>query len=433
MGFYLLGIDEYFGLHEELHDLGVFYRLGGALFFLWLCYWVWRSRADSRLFILLPTGLAMAGFAALVMDRFPYLRIGSASFWNMPVEEALEMFGVLMFLSGTMGLFFKNYLPRDWRRAGGIFLSLALLTLVLFVTLILVPRIELKLWGTRVHVTFHDDAFWLRGFRLTDEDLTPGQPLTVRLYINSTKSRFMSTGLSLHLVDQENQESVAGINRHFSILHWHRIQGRTYRQSATVDIPPDLSANRPYWLLLTLWDEAGGSFTPLTITTSDQQQLSDTQVVLHEFVIPSAEGVSIPENDIDFRFENGLSLRGAELPNQAELGNLLTIPMTWEATADGEEDWVQFLHFVHEESGALWNHDQPPLGERLPTRLWYEGLRETEAWQLTLPADLEPGRYAIYTGLYSLSDQERMPVQDADGVALPDARIHLGYLLLIGN
>ena len=104
--------------------------------------------------------------------------------------------------------------------------------------------------------------------------------------------------------------------------------------------------------------------------------------------------------------------------------------MTWEATKDGTEDWTQFLHFVHEETGALWNHDQQPLGARLPTRLWYEGLRDTETWQITIPEDLAPGRYAVYTGLYRLSDLARLSVSDADGMPLPDARVPLGFLTI---
>ena len=66
----------------------------------------------------------------------------------------------------------------------------------------------------------------------------------------------------------------------------------------------------------------------------------------------------------------------------------------------------------------------------MPTRLWYEGLRDTETWQITIPADLAPGRYAVYTGLYRLSDLERLPVGDADGKPLPDARVPLGSITI---
>ena len=428
LGFYLLAIDEYFGLHEASRGLGHFYRLGGALFLLWLCYWVWRSRAVSRLFILLPTGLAIGGFGALVLDRFPYTRIGGDQFWNMPVEEALEMLGILLVLIGALGLLGSAYRPHKWRRAGVIFLSLLLMSVVLFGAIILAPRVELKYFGQRAHIAFHDGALWLRGFRLADDAPIVGRPLTIRLYINATKPKFMSDGLSLHLVDQKTRASIVAVNHHFSDPQWHRIVGRTYRQSVDLNIPPDLSVNRAFWLVLTLWRQVGDSHPSLTISASDHQQLSDTQVVLREFVIPApsstAPSVSLAE------FENGFALIAAELPEIARAGETLAIPFTWQAASDSTEDWVQFLHFVHEETGALWNHDQQPLGARLPTRLWYEGLRDTETWQFTLPTDLPPGRYAIYTGLYCLGDLGRLPVGDENGLPLSNSRVPLNYITI---
>ena len=87
----------------------------------------------------------------------------------------------------------------------------------------------------------------------------------------------------------------------------------------------------------------------------------------------------------------------------------------WGAESAGSEDYIQYLHFFHDDSGAYWTIDQMPLGLRLPTRLWYEGLRSSEVWQFTLPADLQPGRYSIYSGLYRLSDMQRLGVTLADG------------------
>ena len=81
-----------------------------------------------------------------------------------------------------------------------------------------------------------------------------------------------------------------------------------------------------------------------------------------------------------------------------------------------------------EESGFFWNHDQPPLGMRLPTRLWYAGLADRETWQSTLPADMPTGRYQLYTGLYRLSDLARMTVYDEFGESLPEARLPLGFI-----
>ena len=110
----------------------------------------------------------------------------------------------------------------------------------------------------------------------------------------------------------------------------------------------------------------------------------------------------------------------------------LQIPFAWRTDKDAHEDYVQFLHFVHKESGVQWGHDQQPLGPRLPTRLWYSGLADTEVWQVPLPADLAPGRYEVFTGLYRATDMERLPASDADGTSFIDARVALGALTIDG-
>ena len=73
-------------------------------------------------------------------------------------------------------------------------------------------------------------------------------------------------------------------------------------------------------------------------------------------------------------------------------------------------------------------YDQLPLGPRLPTRLWYRGLAESETWRVPLPSDLASGQYRVYTGLYRLRDKERIPVSNADGQPWRDARVLLGTM-----
>ena len=93
-------------------------------------------------------------------------------------------------------------------------------------------------------------------------------------------------------------------------------------------------------------------------------------------------------------------------------------------------NYVQFLHLGHVDSGKWWVYDQQPLGPRMPTRLWYSGLADSEVWAAPLPADLTSGEYAVFTGLYRLSDQQRLPVKGKDGIPFVDARVPLGFLTL---
>ena len=195
-----------------------------------------------------------------------------------------------------------------------------------------------------------------------------------------------------------------------------------------VDIPPQTQVNRALWVVLTLWRDKRGEIVRQKIVASDLQLLNDTQVVLGELVLPAMPAAS-PTAQVAI-FDNSFTLEAVDMPEHAQAGDTLSIPFGWRSDADGSQDYVQFLHFVHQESGALWNHDQQPLGPRLPTRLWYRGLGDTETWQVPLPADLTPGRYSVFAGLYRPSDLQRVPTTDADGTPFADARIPLGVLTI---
>ena len=75
----------------------------------------------------------------------------------------------------------------------------------------------------------------------------------------------------------------------------------------------------------------------------------------------------------------------------------MNIRFVWRSNVAGDEDLAQFLHFAQAESGTWWGYDQQPLGTRLPTRLWYEGLADSETWQVpSVRDDLVPGQYTVF-------------------------------------
>ena len=53
-------------------------------------------------------------------------------------------------------------------------------------------------------------------------------------------------------------------------------------------------------------------------------------------------------------FDSGYALKKVDLPEYAQAGETLTIPIAWHTDKDGEEDHTQFLHFVHRGSGVQW-------------------------------------------------------------------------------
>lgn len=274
-----------------------------------------------------------------------------------------------------------------------------------------------------------DTGARLYGYQVENEGIPSS--LVLRLPNDEIATRM---GYSLHLLDQASGESVASLNSYVDrkALVWpeRRSFVPLFRQVANIEMPPHMPSNRAFWVVLSLWREEGGAYAPQKIISSDHPLLSDTQVILAEFVLPAEAPVSasLPVA----KFENGFTLDAVDLPERARVGETVPMSFTWRADKDGLEDTVQFLHFDHEESGAWWGHDQQPLGPRLPTRLWYSGLADTETWTVALPADLAPGRYLVYTGLYRASDQTRLPASDGEGAPFVDARVPLAALMVEG-
>ena len=441
-------------LHDRFPILEDYYMIGGVLVAVSSVFVWWRLEARQRFYLyLLIAGLGVSVVGAEVLDKAPilceeYVQIFSLECIRFhPLEESFEKLGAFFVVIASLGIAAQVLNPSHWQRT-----VKPMLLIFSLVTIIVLVKIRVSqawisyqsaLYEQRVSSSakVNFDTEFGNGYLLVGaphynvidfEDNTYFQFVFYGKMLRELELRF---GFAIHFIDQENKAVHLEYTGWGSRLPEEWLPGRLYEdlQYILVDEDKELPIARAIWLVLSLWEQTeAGEYTTLPIRSSEDHQLSNTHVVLREFFIPAEESVALPENALDFRFANRFALRGAELPAEATPGDVLTIPMTWEATADGEADWVQFLHFVHEETGALWNHDQPPLGARLPTRLWYEGLRDRETWQITLPEDLAPGRYAVYTGLYRLSDLARMAVSDANGTPLPDARVPLGLLTITG-
>ena len=418
-------------------SLEEFYLIGGGCVVL-LSVLVWRNleERNRRYLYLIIAGLGVSVFGAEILDKNPWycgeqLQIFSLDCMRFhPLEEVFEKLGAFFLVMSLLG-FAAAYIPREhwrWIRRS-LVLSFSLPTLALL-TVITLVNIRLGVFDPVIlNFTFFHQTDFANGYHLDATifpqtgTLSSEQNLFVTIHGEVQGEIEQDFGYAIHFVDQENQ-TVYAAHEHWSRLNkeqWQQV--KSYGDPQKIWIPENVPAGRAMWLVFSLWEElASGEFANIPITSSDAYQLSETHIVLRDFIL----GESIR----DFLFGESFILRDVGIPVTARAGELLVIPMTWEAVTDGETDWVQFMHFVHEETGALWNHDQQPLGARLPTRFCYEGLRDTEAWQIVLPADLAPGRYAIYTGLYRLSDLARLPARDENGVALPEARVPLGYLTI---
>ena len=435
--FLLLALDDFTGVFRSgalavtnvLNWNISYYLIGASTVLLTIRAAIRSSRREWSFHMCLLVGVALLGAAGLVIDAYEldcvnpgFLRLDGC-LKKVVLEESIEFLGTWLALVAMLG-HFTEVSPSPMPRVRRALFLIPPLWIILLIPITPIPSIARQSRSEPAAVVF-ESGIALHAYRIGRAE----RSVNTHLMLSPTGWNFDNLGYSIHIVDQVHGDSVASkekvLSRRLGLL-----MGPGYvpafRNWAKVVIPPETRANRAFWIVLSLWREEGGDFVRQTIVTSDLTLLSGTQVVLGEIVFASTPS----EPDVMATFDNGFILQSFELPARTQAGATLEISFTWQSDVAGTEDHVQFLHLGHEESGEWWVYDQQPLGARLPTRLWYSGLVDSEVWQVPLPADLAPGRYHVFTGLYRISDQERVPASDAEGTPFVDARVPLGAFIM---
>ena len=442
---YLLGIvpvflflawDEYHLIHDALLHWETYYITLGVIVAAATAVIALCSPRRIRIWHLcFLTGLAISGVGALGIEQLRHQDLcGSLGFMRLEgcleahdFEEIFELLGIWLALVAMLG-HFSEVEPTPPPRVRRILYALPALWVLLLFLSSLTARAEFQLLSRPASVQFESDVV-LHGYRI---DRRQGSAV-FRLYTSATQWDYAGQRYSLQMVDQ-----VRGGKSVVSSDNWADHQfgfwllgpdyAPLYREWIEVVFPPQVPVNRALWAVLTLWRKIDGEFMPQAVLSSDHRLLDETQVVLGELVLP-AKSTDSAVTPLAV-FDSGFALEAVDMSDRARPGETLDISFAWRSATDGAEDYVQFLHFGHEASGAWWTFDQRPLGARLPSRLWYGGLADSEVWQVPIPADLAPGRYALFTGLYRARDLERVPVSDAKGLTWLDARVPLSVLTL---
>lgn len=430
----ILGIDEYYEavkhfnmavrVHEWERNMTLLGQVAAAAT---LITTLASPRRDRFWHICMLAALASMAFGGLALDSARRWCGLEGVFLVTPcdkpfaIEEIFEHLGSWLALVAMLG-HFGTLTATPSRRLRRAIWTIPLLWLLLIPLNAQVPRLELPRIANQTSVRF-DRAIELQGYTLA----TPPGVVSTSLYVSARQADYAV--LSNYFVDLVDQ--VSGVSNYKQLaevdyLHGLRLFGTeykpVYRQPIHLRYLRYVPVNRAHWIVLALADRRG----LLAVQGSDLRQLNDKQVVLGEFVVPAPP--SHPPSAALAKFDRGFSLVDIESPAHTQPGDNLDIPITWHSAAEGRRDYTQFLHFVHEETGKQWGYDQPPLGSRLPTRLWYAGLLDAETWHVPVPADVAPGDYAVYSGLYDPQTGARLSAADAAGNPFADARVPLGIL-----
>ncbi len=436
LGIIIIALIDYEILPRRLFQLSprVFYLPSGLFVTAATRTMIMNSKGKRRLLLsLLLGGLGVWGLGALFVDN---IRLNNSARVIVSLEETLETLGILVALAGVAG-YMTRIVPQTLFRRRMFLKNVFLTSVLIFGFSVWEDREYVGIrflgihFGRKITVDVDDGGLALRGW--SSSALSAGTSPGVRLWLRTTRLLNDDFGFTVQLLDQEGKAVVAETNRRSDRKEdkWQPGIRHFYIQNILLALPEDIPTNRALWLVLSFWKIEGDGFGLLPVGFSDHPLLGETHVILDEVVFPeTVASASLAE--APGRFANGFVLQAASIPERAQAGEALEVTFRWGTDSAGSEDWMQFLHFEHDESGSFWNEDQIPLGLRLPTRLWYAGLQASEAWRFTLPADLQPGRYSIYSGLYRLSDLQRLSVTLADGAQPADARIPLGTVLIEG-
>lgn len=119
-------------------------------------------------------------------------------------------------------------------------------------------------------------------------------------------------------------------------------------------------------------------------------------------------------------FGGKITLLGFDLSQPvARPGETLDVALYWTAERPVDENYQVFVHLVCPE-GQAWAQSDHLNPGGFPTSRWPLDRYVWDEHQIRLPDTLPPGEYRLSVGLYTLQDQQRLPVLSADSGARSD-------------
>ena len=118
---------------------------------------------------------------------------------------------------------------------------------------------------------------------------------------------------------------------------------------------------------------------------------------------------------LDAVFNDEIRLLGYTLPDQnLQPGGVTFVSLFWQPLTAPREDYEVFVQLWSDDQTSIGGAHDFPFGGMYRTRIWQpDEVVVTHHW-LTVPADLQIGRYTLIAGLFRLLHNERLPVSGSD-------------------
>jgi len=437
LGFIFLSLDEYFSIHELDIGLGSFreiYLIGGLLVAV-VCglSWWFGFEHDWSFIVLFGLGGAIMVGGGIAFEPFflwPFVCkvAGDVCVKYNTYGESMETFGEALVLCAAVLQLQRHANPASLKGANrALWATGAAAVLAMVIYLWVSPAIEVRAMAKPLAVETADGNVGLVGYTASPEILNGQTKLNTTLYWEAHQAIEKNYNVSVHLVTVPDAGSVSQSDwisstelNNYPSIGW--LPGVPVRMGFSLNLPKDLPTSQSYWLIVRLWS-ADDANIPLTAT--DRQLLAPDTVVLQTIPAVASAVPATPPQTSPYDFDNSLTLYGYELPPQAQVGQPLTVSFWWQKNAPLGKNVSQFLHLIGNGPAPI-TYDQQPFDGKFPVADWPQNVQLVDRWNKTLPADMPPGEYKVYTGLYEWPSLARLPTLDVDGQPVTDNVILLG-------
>ncbi|PJF48179.1 MAG: phospholipid carrier-dependent glycosyltransferase, partial [Chloroflexi bacterium] len=200
-----------------------------------------------------------------------------------------------------------------------------------------------------------------------------------------------------------------------------------WRDDVDLIVPEDAEAPATLRVQFALYDRGSGDIIP----SYDDQGNPGAPVFDGATLLPVASSDKADNSAwIAALGDIGL-LQAARFAPSATAGQPLTVTLTWRTLRPTRDAYTTFVHLVDERGTLRAQGDAPPLDGQFPTTRWRAGVTFDDSYPVLLPAELPPGRYRLFVGLYHAADLTRLPAFDRGGKRLPDDSIYLGEVRVV--
>jgi len=433
-----LCIDEYFAIHERTLSASRYWFAGAGFIAASASaalYW-FGKREERRVYVLILVGLGVMGAMGVGGEPFIWAVVCHGPFPNLGVichlfqifEEFGEVVGSMITLLGLVTYLEGNPVEGGWEKAKRLALGWTGLWLLYMVAVVWpLPGIEARTLAQPVSVDYLDGKMSLIGYRVSAETLRPGEGFDLITYWRANAAIPEDYALSAHVLTLLDNRTVTKEERttvgRYPTRAW--LPGVVVRKVIHFDLPDDIPTPASYALMVRPWNQT----LDATISSSDLRQIGPESVILDTVAVIGHDSPPPPPTPLDDRFADGFTLYGVDLPDSARLGEPLELAFWWRTDRAIGRDLTQFIHLVAQSGGETYSFDRPPFGGSFPTYDWPKGIAVRDADTLSLPPDLPPGTYEVYTGMYEWPSLERVAVEEG-GEPVPDNAIYLGEIVV---